>query len=717
MKEQKSLYLSRLWTQIHIGLCLIVLWGITWCLDAQTPKVATLTSAERAWITAHPSIRLAPDPEFRPIEFFDEAGNYVGIGADFARLIGQKLGIQFKIVPCANWDDVIQRMQRREVDVLNAVVRSPQREAYMLFPPPYLEIPSVIIVRNRVERDLSLEMLAGMSVVMVSGYGYIDLIHNAYPTLTIELAPDLKTALRKVSFGMVDAFVGDLATASYYIEEEGITNLRVAGETEPANISGFGVRSDWPELSRILEKGITMTTTEEQQAIYRKWIRLEGAESGMSMQEFRQVMLIVAGVVTVVVGGFFLWNRALARMVHLRTEGLQQELHERKRVEQALLESEERMRQLAENIQEVFWIGSPDWQRIDYISPTYENVWGYSTADLYDQPTAWLDGVVAEDRDLIRVAILQKSHGDLSDPKFPPYRIRRSDGDIRWIQARAFPIVNAAGKVYRIAGIAEDITERKKVEEQIRMLNVELEFRVQQRTAELEAVNTELKNFAYVVSHDLKAPLRGIEHLAQWLVSDYAETFDDAGHEMMTLLVQRIHRMESLIDGILQYSRIGRVESNNETVDLAVVVPALIDSLAIPSHIAVVIETGLPTLHADLTQMTQLFQNLLSNAVNYMDKAEGHIAIRCETRDDDVWQFCIQDNGPGIDRQYHEKIFQIFQTLHARDERESTGIGLTVVKKVIELYGGRVWVESLPGQGSTFFFTLPKNATDLKNSL
>jgi PAS domain S-box-containing protein len=301
----------------------------------ETPEKTRLTDQERAWIAAHPTIRLAPDPEFRPIEYFDEKGNYVGMAADYARLIGQKLGIKFEIVRCANWDDVIARTKRREVDVLNAVVKTPQREAFLRFPSPYLKIPSVIIVKKNVERHLTLDMLKSMDIVMVSGYGYVDLVRNKYPQLKIDLVPDLKTALRKVSFGLADALVGDLATASYYIESEGITNLRVAGETEPPNISGFAVRSDWPELSLILEKGIALLTEEDQKSIYRKWIRLE-SEPTLTMREFRNLMLIIAGIIALMVFGFFLWNRTLRHMVRVRTEGLQKEITDRKQAEEEI---------------------------------------------------------------------------------------------------------------------------------------------------------------------------------------------------------------------------------------------------------------------------------------------------------------------------------------------------------------------------------------------
>lgn len=226
---------------------------------------------------------------------------------------------------------------------------------------------------------------------------------------------------------------------------------------------------------------------------------------------------------------------------------------------------------------------------------------------------------------------------------------------------------------------------------------------------ELESANEELKNFAYVVSHDLKAPLRAIGSLADWLSTDYADKFDDEGKEHMRLLISRVRRMDGLIDGILLYSRVGRVKETIVAVDLNQLVREVIDLLAPPANITVTIENPLPTIMAEPTRIQQVFQNLLSNAVKYMDKAKGDIGIACSA-EGKQWKFSVADNGPGIKQQHFEKIFQLFQTLAPRDRVESTGVGLALVKKIVEMYGGHVWVESIVGEGSTFFFTLPRTS-------
>jgi len=246
-----------------------------------------------------------------------------------------------------------------------------------------------------------------------------------------------------------------------------------------------------------------------------------------------------------------------------------------------------------------------------------------------------------------------------------------------------------------------EIAEREKSEmKQAELLNT------------IAKTNEELKDFAYIISHDLKAPLRGISTLAEWITNDYADKFDDDGKEQMKLLSSRVSRMHNLIEGVLQYSRVGRVNEERVQINLNELVPEVIDMVSPPENISITIENELPVITCEQTRIMQVFQNLISNAIKYMDKPDGWVKIGC-VEEDDHWIFSVSDNGPGIEDKYFEKIFQIFQTLSSRDEFESTGVGLTVTKKIVELYGGRIWVESTLGQGSTFFFSLLKKESEV----
>jgi light-regulated signal transduction histidine kinase (bacteriophytochrome) len=253
-------------------------------------------------------------------------------------------------------------------------------------------------------------------------------------------------------------------------------------------------------------------------------------------------------------------------------------------------------------------------------------------------------------------------------------------------------------------GLLQDITELK-VAEQVQI----------QLLGELEQATEELRDFAYVASHDLKGPLRGISALAGWLSTDYGDKLGDEGKEHIKLLIARVKRMYNLIDGVLAYSQVARREKSVE-VDLNDVVSEVIADLGVPKSVEMVIEKPLPTVIYGRNSIRQVFYSLIGNAVNFMDKADGKVVINW-TEEHNYWKFSVADNGPGIEDEHFDKIFRIFQTLSPGDNLEHTGVGLTITKKIVEFYGGKIWVQSKPGKGSTFFFTLPKEHKHAKSDM
>ncbi|SMB97322.1 histidine kinase [Hymenobacter roseosalivarius DSM 11622] len=227
---------------------------------------------------------------------------------------------------------------------------------------------------------------------------------------------------------------------------------------------------------------------------------------------------------------------------------------------------------------------------------------------------------------------------------------------------------------------------------------------------QLERRNNELDQFAYVVSHDLKAPLRGIESASRWIEEDLGQELPDHIREFLQLMRTRVHRMENLISGILELARVGRTAQAQERVNVREFLTEIIDSLAPPAGFKVDLPSYLPTLITNRVQLQQVFTNLISNAFKYHDHPDtGTVRISCR-EDRQQYTFSIADDGPGIDPEYHERIFVIFQTLTDRDTLESTGVGLAIVKKIVERQGGTIQVESAEGQGAIFTFTWPKLA-------
>ena len=293
------------------------------------------------------------------------------------------------------------------------------------------------------------------------------------------------------------------------------------------------------------------------------------------------------------------------------------------------------------------------------------------------------------------------------------FNVIRKNGEKRCAEVSLVTIRNSAGNPMTLAHMT-DITERMQAEEVLIEYRDHLEELVKERTEKLAKANEELNDFAYIVSHDLKAPLRGISQLAGWLMEDYASTFDNAGKEQMNMLMNRTKRMHDMIEGILRYSRIGRVAGKETHVDLNLLVKEIIEIISPPENIKIVVKNNLPETYCDETEIYQVFQNLLDNAVKYMDKPEGRITV--DVADEGGHhRFCISDNGPGIADRHGKKIFQLFQTLRPKDEKESTGIGLSLVKKIVNNWGGSIRLESELGKGARFVFTIPKKgATDEK---
>ena len=382
------------------------------------------------------------------------------------------------------------------------------------------------------------------------------------------------------------------------------------------------------------------------------------------------------------------------------------DITERVEAQKALRESEKRLDLALSVANDGVW----DWDLSSnevYFDPRYYKMAGYEVDEFPHRFEEFEKRVHPEDLDEVLSQAEKHLVGQI--PSFQvEFRFRRKDGTWMWIQG-AGKIVeeDEAGNPLRFVGTHRDITERVAAKKELAQYREYLEEEVALRTAQLEEINQELTDFAYVVSHDLKAPLRGISQLSAWIVEDYSAALDAEGQELLHLLIDRAKHMHALIDGILEYSRVGRLSEEKRCVDLKLLVTELIEDLPVRTQIQITVTDDLPIVTGHRTRLRQVFQNLVENAIKYMDKEVGRIAIGC-VEAGEQWHFSVADNGPGIAEKYFEKVFQIFETLAPRDQTGSTGVGLALVKKIVEDWGGKIWLESTVGEGSTFHFTLPK---------
>ncbi len=380
-------------------------------------------------------------------------------------------------------------------------------------------------------------------------------------------------------------------------------------------------------------------------------------------------------------------------------EDLTADIRVRITVEKMLKESETKFKALVEKLPAATYMaGLEEEAPIIYISPQAEEMFGYSVDEWVGVPGFWARLLHPDDKERVIEEYLKSAED--GRPFKSEYRFIRKDGKAVWCMDECIIVKDEDGKGLYSLGFLYDITEHRQAEAERKQLEV---------LKETERINRELRDFAHIVSHDLKAPLRAISSLAGWLAEDHGDDLGPDGRDQVDMLLKRVRRMDDLIDGILRYSRVSREKKAREPVDTGRVAREASEAILNSAGVRLVIGEGLPIVNADPVRIWQVFQNLISNAVKYMDKPDGLVEVGCR-QDAGVWEFFVKDNGPGIEERHFERIFQIFQTLNARDDIESTGVGLSIVKKIVEQEGGRIWVESERGKGSTFYFTVPNTS-------
>ena len=357
----------------------------------------------------------------------------------------------------------------------------------------------------------------------------------------------------------------------------------------------------------------------------------------------------------------------------------------------ALLHSEHRFQRLAESLPQLVWTCLPDGS-CDYLSPQWFEYTGMAGAE--QSGSGWLHQVHPDDRERAERAwtkcVATGARFDIE------YRIRRFDGAYRWFAARGATLRDSAGRVTKSIGHAIDVDDR-----------IQMEQRFTERTHALERSNRELEQFAYSASHDLQEPLRMISSYTQLLLKRCDDQLDETAREFMGYVVEGAQRMHLLINGLLAFSRIGAELHAMPAVASSDVAAEAIDHLhaAIAAAGATVRVGPMPDVAADRAQLLQVFHHLVGNALKFRAADPPSISISAVS-DGALVRIAVSDNGLGIDPAHHQRIFDLFQRLHPRGQYSGTGVGLAICRKIVEWHGGTIWVESKPGAGSTFFFTI-----------
>ncbi|GAB5518328.1 MAG: hypothetical protein RhofKO_05790 [Rhodothermales bacterium] len=381
-----------------------------------------------------------------------------------------------------------------------------------------------------------------------------------------------------------------------------------------------------------------------------------------------------------------------------RREAVEQELRSHQEHLETMLEArtaelrerEEQYRRIVEITQEGIWTIDLDG-RTTFVNPTMASMLGYTVDDM--QGASVFDFMDEDDRALASANLERRAKGQAEQHEF---RFRRKDGSHVWTLVNTTPMFDDARNVVGALAMVNDITDRKAQTDALA------------RYAEdLRRSNQELDDFAYVASHDLKEPLRGISYLADWIEEDAGEVLPEASREDLSRMKQRIRRLNALLDALLDYSRVGRKKGEIVELDAQSLVKDVFDVAAAHSGFQLHIETPLPILQAYHAPLQQVWMNLISNAVKHHDDPPGNIYIRAEP-DGAHWAFTIADDGPGVLEVHRTKIFGMFQTLKPRDVVEGSGMGLALVKKIVTAEGGTIaYIDHATYRGAAFRFTWP----------
>jgi diguanylate cyclase (GGDEF)-like protein/PAS domain S-box-containing protein len=583
-------------------------------LLASAPAIE-LSEPEQQWLQAHPSIRLAVDIDWSPFEYVDDYSNYVGMAAEYINLVGQRLGIRFDIEKEKPWSEVVDAVKNRELDMFSCVVATTQRREYADFTRPYLSFPMVIVTSDQVAYVNGIRDLKNETVAVVRGYATQDLLEKDHPELDLYLADNVADALEKLSHGKVYAYIGNIATVSDVIRREGLTNIKISGETPYSYELSMAVRNDWPEFTPILQKALDSITEQERDQIYRKWIKLR-YEHGFDYQLLWEILALVSLVIAVIL----FWNRRLLK-----------EIARRKEAEKLVQDARQRLEQT--NKQLVNYVDIVD----KYVITSSTDVKGVitSTSDAFCEISGYSqEELLGATHRIVRhedmpESIYEELWSTISSGKTWEGEIKnkKKNGGYYWVQAYISPNFDEQGNISGYTAIREDITNKKLAE----ALSV---------TDELTSLSNR-RHFNNLFPQEIARAEREQKTFVLMIIDvDYFKSYNDNyGHQQGDNVLQQIARV--LQDtlrragdfafriGGEEFAVIVTVENNADAVVIAENLRRSVEGLGLAhehSEVAsvVTISIGVKTHHCggDQPAQTDLIYRLADDAL-YQAKEKG----------------------------------------------------------------------------------------------
>jgi PAS domain S-box-containing protein len=643
-----------------------------------------LTADERTWLSQHAGqIRLGPEANYPPFSFVDSDGVWRGLSADMARLVEERLGVTFHILAATNLAPILDKAQRDQVEIITSLKPTAARSQFLSFTRPYVVVPTVIIAQTGKFPGTSPDDLRGKKVAVGKGYGVEEYLETHFPDIALVPVSDDLEGLRKLSFGEIDAVIMDVASASYFIDREKVTNLHVTGTAGYTYDLSFAIRKDLPILAEIMSKTLEALPEKRRQDVLKSWIKLDLDPLELLWSRYKNILLMMLAIALAGVGfSIVVWIVMLRRTVAERTL--------------ALSESEEKLTLFIEHApvalamfdREMRYLAVSRRWLDDYVFAG-GTIIGRCHDEIFPQAAErW--------KDVHRRCLAGETMRAEED------RFQRADGTMRWLRWEMRPWLSPAGAIGGSVLFSEDITERK-----------EADIRLHKAQEAAEAASRAKSAFLANMSHEIRTPLNAILGFTRLLERD-RPTVEQA-ERLDKINVAACHLL-STIDNILERAKIEAGKLQLETADFALgsvldAVASLISEAARSKGLSV--ETacdGVPRwLKGDPTRLRQALLNYAGNAVKFTGRGGIVLRVRVleEQGDDLRLRFEVTDTGIGIAPEQLATLFQPFAQADASTTRKfgGTGLGLSITRHLAEMMGGEAGVDSTLGGGSTFWFT------------
>ena len=655
--------------------------------------VELLNQEEREWLRSlSEPIIVGTEANYRPYAYLNEDGEFEGVAADYLRLLEEKLQISFVVHEYETFADMLDAARQRHIDIVPFVLVSEERGTYLNFSQPIFESRDRILTRTETEGMLGIDDLAGLRVGVIEGYVAQAELQEEYPNLLLVPLPNEPTALRELSLGMLDALIVDIGVASYYIQQDGIANLRVAGELGDVQLQTFGTRNDWPFLNSILGKGLASISAQERNDIRLRWINIGGVDPGELERLWKQLIVLV-GVVGILVVGILFWNFSLRRLVARRTVELERELEERRRVEAVKERLAVAVEQSAEYVLIIDTSGQIEYANLSFLEAN--GVKSLPGRRLSSMTVGSARGKIVQALRDIRDSGVWRGQVELE---------RARKGAMK-VSMTIAPIHDAHGAIDGFVVTARDITNEE-----------QLEARLRQRE-KLSALGT----LANGIAHDfnnLLVPILGYADLIRMessaTVSSYLDAITDASE-----------RARDLVQRILIFGRGGAGEK--VPLDLRFEVDDAISFVRSLLPASIELEADLQECAAimgDRTQIQQILLNLCTNASDAMAEDGGVLTIKVEqyTQGEDAEQsqndlgpgeyalLTVSDTGLGMDETTKSRVFDPYFT--DKERGKGTGLGLAIVHGIVTGHDGLIHIDSEPGLGTDVRIYFPTVAIE-----